>query len=228
MTITITYDLVFEEGRNEHFSLAFEDEAMCLCEVDKSSAPDWTNLEFRKCPNCPLHVQDSPYCPAALHLSALVHRLGDIKSYEKVSARVITREREIVLETTMQRVFSSPMGLVIASSGCPPAAYYRPMARFHLPFASYEETIFRTTSTYLMAQYFRHHRGQKIDLNLEGLVDISKNIQTVNAFLAQRLRDSCEIAQTNAIAHLDLFAQALPVAEDESLEEFSQLFQAYL
>ena len=227
MTIPITYALAFENGTNEEFRLAFDDETMLLAATDDAVAAEWARLGFHQCPNCPLLPRDTPYCPAALHLEDLVRRLGKVVSYEKVAVRVVTNEREIHQNTTAQTVFSSLMGLLIASSGCPHAAYFRPMARFHLPLASYEETIFRAASTYLMAQYFRHHLGEPFDVALKGLVTIYDDIQTVNASLAQRLRNSGEITETNAIAHLDLYAQALPVAIEEALGEFRDLFGAY-
>ena len=37
----------------------------------------------------------------------------------------------------------------MALSGCPVLEQLKPMARFHLPFASVEETIYRAASMYL-------------------------------------------------------------------------------
>jgi hypothetical protein len=42
----------------------------------------------------------------------------------------------------------------VATSGCRYTAYFKPMARFHLPFANEEETAYRAISMYLLSQRF--------------------------------------------------------------------------
>jgi len=86
------------------------------------------------------------------------------------------------------------------------------MARFHLPFADVDETLYRATSMYLLAQYFRQQEGKAGDFELEGLKHIYDNIQLVNAAVADRLRAATKTdATVNAIIILDTFAQAIPV-----------------
>jgi hypothetical protein len=46
------------------------------------------------------------------------------------------------------------MGLLIAGSSCPYTHFFKPMARFHLPFANKDETLWRAAATYLLARYF--------------------------------------------------------------------------
>jgi len=43
----------------------------------------------------------------------------------------------------------------------------KPMVRFHLPFASIEETKYRAISMYLLAQYFLYQQGSQPDWDLK-------------------------------------------------------------
>jgi hypothetical protein len=140
----------------------------------------------------------------------------------------MTAERFITQETTVQRGMSSLMGLVMATSGCPHMAFFKPMARFHLPFASAEETVYRATSMYLLAQYFLHKEGHPTDLDLTGLREIYNNIEIVNVAVAKRLRTATEAdSAINAIILLDIYTKAIPVVIEESLEEIRYLFAPF-
>ncbi len=121
------------------------------------------------------------------------------------------------------------MGLVIATCGCPHASFFKAMGRFHLPLASNEETIFRATSMYLLAQYFLKMEGRRADLELEGLTNIYHNMQIVNVAIANRLR-STSMSDTliNAIVILDNFAKNLPYAIEKSLKDLRHLFLPFL
>ena len=47
---------------------------------------------------------------------------------------------------------SSVLGLIMATAGCPWTDRFRPMARFHLPFASEAETVYRSVCMFLLAR----------------------------------------------------------------------------
>ncbi len=55
-------------------------------------------------------------------------------------------------ETTAQQAMSSVLGLIMATAGCPWTDRLRPMARFHLPFASDAETLYRSISMFLLSR----------------------------------------------------------------------------
>lgn len=74
----------------------------------------------------------------------------------------------------MQRGLSSLLGLILATRDCTYTRYFRPMARFHLPLASEEETIYRAASMYLLAQYLRANDGKQVDINLTRSAEIYK------------------------------------------------------
>jgi len=228
MSIDILYNLTFEDGQTADFQLKFDDDTMALIAEKNNNPPAWARLENHQCPHCPLSPDSHPYCPPALHMGAAINRLGAMVSYADVQLRVVTAERTIAGKTQAHTVLSSIMGLMMATSGCPYTAYLRPMARFHLPLASFEETIFRSVSSYLIAQYLLERQGRPFDTSLAGLVRIYKDIQTVNVAFTARLKSSGEIVETNAISLLDMYAQTMPLAIDESLEEFHELFHSYL
>ncbi len=99
------------------------------------------------------------------------------------------------------------------------------MARFHLPSASAGETIYRATSMYLLAQYFRKKAGKKAELDLQGLKEIYKNMQILNSAIAERLRSASKTdSSVNAVILLDMFTLVLPVAIEDSLAELRDLF----
>jgi len=121
------------------------------------------------------------------------------------------------------------MGFVIAVSGCPHTAFFKSMARFNLPLSTKEETVYRATSTYLLAQYFLKKMEQKADLELDGLKQIYQNIMVINTSVAERLRAASKTdSSINAIILLNVYANAIPFVIEESLEEISYLFKPYL
>jgi hypothetical protein len=154
-----------------------------------------------------------------------VLKFNGLISYDKIWVDVITQERRITQYTTAQKAISSMMGLVIATCGCPHTAFFKAMGRFHLPLASNEETLFRATSMYLLAQYFLTMEGRPAKLELEGLTKIYRNMQIVNVAIANRLRStSISDSSINAIVILDNFAKSLPHAIEKSLKDLRHLF----
>lgn len=191
--------------------------------------PPWTALEFKQCTNCPLKPADRPQCPLALSLVELVKLCTDLASYDAVEMEVVTPERTIRRQTTAQRGVASLMGLVIATSGCPHTRVFRPMARFHLPLATEEETIYRATSMYLLAQYFARGRGWSMDAELEGLSQMYRAMHVVNTHIAKRLWTVVTTdSSVNALVLLDLFSKALPDTIEDSLDEIRYLFEPVL
>jgi len=227
-TMTIKYYFTLPEGVREVFNLQFDAQELELVGSIQDVLPPWTKLDFHQCPNCPLTPDTHPHCPLAARLVDIVQRFEGLVSYSEIQVDVMTAERFITQETTVQRGMSSLMGLVMATSGCPHMAFFKPMARFHLPFASAEETVYRATSMYLLAQYFLHKEGHQADLDLTGLREIYNNIEIVNVSVAKRLRTATEAdSAINAIILLDIYTKAIPVVIEESLEEIRYLFAPF-
>ncbi|MGZ4960480.1 MAG: DUF6901 family protein [Methylomonas sp.] len=222
------YRLRFPDGKLIEFPIEIDAISCSYIPPTELIPQKWTDLDYQKCSNCPLHKTTSPFCPVAINLMSILKLCSTSVSYQKVSLEVVTAERTISAETTMQRTLSSILGLIMATSPCPHTEYLKPMARFHLPLASEDETIYRTTSMYLLAQYFRRKNGLDFSLELDNLKVIYQNLQIVNRALASRLKAAvAEDATINAVILLDLLSQAVTWSIEEGLEEIRHLFKSY-
>lgn len=228
-TRKLTYLFKLADDQEEVFRLVLDGETLDLIEPRNESLPEWARLDFHKCPHCPLESETSPYCPLAASISGVVNQFRNIISYDEIFLQVETDERVVSQKTTAQRALGSFMGVVMAVSGCPHTGYFKPMARFHLPLASEEETIYRSTSMYLLAQYFKFREEGKADFSLKGLETIYKNISIVNTFIVDRLRGASKTdSSVNAIVMLDIYARIMPYVIEDSLEDIRYLFAHYL
>ncbi len=228
-TITIRYCFKFAKDEFEVFDLNLDTENFELQGNTPDVLPEWTRLDFHQCPNCPLDVKDHPRCPLAVNLVNIVKQFDAFLSYKKTHLTVTTEDRIMTSMTTVQRAVGSMMGLIIAASGCPHTVYFRPMARFHLPLANDEETVYRAASMYLLAQYFLDKANKKVDFELVGLKSIYRNIQLINYTIAERLRAASKSDSVlNAIVDLDIYAQTLTIVIEESLQDLDTLFQPYI
>ena len=81
--------------------------------------------------------------------ASVIDGFADLVSYDKVRVTVESEERAVIATLSAQQALASLMGLIMASSGCPRTAVFRPMARFHLPFSSESETAYRVAAMYL-------------------------------------------------------------------------------
>ncbi len=224
-TKVIRYGFRLPDNSREDFKFELNAKNLELNGSVPKCLPPWTKLNFHQCSNCPLDAAAHPYCPLATNIYKIVQRLDGLNSYDEITVEVVTERRWIAQRTTAQMGISSMMGLVIAACGCPHTAFFKPMAWFHLPLASEEETLFRATSFYMLAQYYSKKEGRAADFEFEGLAKIYQNMQTVNGAIAQRLRDAtANDSSVNAIVILDSFAQIVPFAIEESLEELRYLF----
>lgn len=229
---SILYRFTLADGRQEEFPLLLHPETLTLLGYDPPDPPDlpdWTRLAFHQCSNCPRTGRNRRSCDVAANLVDVVNRFHHLISHEEVFVEVETPERVYYKKTTAQRGLSSLMGLLIAASDCPLTDFFKPMARFHLPFASNEETIWRATSTYMLAQYFQKREGRSVDFEMVGLHRVYSDIQKLNIALANRLRAACEKdSAVNAVIILDAFAKSLPLVIGSSLEKIRYAFRPIL
>jgi Domain of unknown function (DUF6901) len=227
-TIRISYTFTSRDGFSQTFDLRLNEQTLELIS-EPAEPPAWTELGFHQCSNCPLKASNSRHCPAATALVDLVKRCENLVSYDEIDVMVITDERTITQHTSAQRAISALMGLIMATSGCPHTAFLKPMARFHLPLASEEETVYRVTSMYLLAQYFLGLEGKADEDGFSGLGRIYEDLEFVNTAMAERLRAATETdSSLNAIVLLDLFAKTVPWVLNRSLSEIRHLFIPYL
>jgi len=224
----LRYRLCLNDGREHAFVLDLDGQTLRLLDPPPPKSSHWTALQFNQCDHCTLDPATHPDCPLALSVAGVVERCGDLRSHDPLRLIVEMPNRTVQSETTVQRGISSLLGLLAATSGCPYTRYFRPMACFHLPVATEQETIYRAASMYLLAQYFAHKDGKAADLHLAGLGKIYRDMQVVNNGMARRLCGAAaEDGAVNAIILLDLFAKALSCPMEESLAEIRPLFAGY-
>lgn len=211
----VTYHIGFESGRSEQISLTFDGRMR----LDERAEQPWTQLSWHRCTHCPLPA-DAGHCPFATGLAPFTERFDDFFSYEQVEIAVVTEQRTIVAKRALQHGLASVVGLVGATSGCPHLDFFRPMARFHLPFANEQETLIRAFALHLLGDWIADR-----PLGLDDLADSYRAAALVNRSMADRLRTVLKRdAIVNALITLDTFAQAVPYVIDEKLSEFAPVF----
>lgn len=223
--IEITYLFKFSEQEQLKYKCGLHNETLGFIPLEENDSTDssWTQLEHNQCENCPLTTKQSQVCPIAANLCGLVNFFKDTKSYKKATVCVMTQERSYMKQGSVQEGLFSIFGLIMATSGCPHMNFFRTMARYHLPFSTPEETIYRATSAYLLQQYFK-----KVDRpNLDGLVEIYKNVDDVNRGMLARIKSLGEgDADLNAIVLLNNFGQLLNIEVDMNLSSLEKLFKS--
>lgn len=228
-TIDVRYVLRLSSGEEKVFDLHFDERSLDLVKEIPQDPPPWTDLAFHQCPHCPLNAEIHHYCPTALGMIDIVNGCTRLTSFENIHVDVVTSQRVVSQDTTAQKAVSALMGLVMATSGCPHMAFFKPMACFHLPLATIDETIYRAASMYLLAQFFLKKQGREADFELTGLTSIYENVETVNSAMARRLRDAMDNdATVNALTNLDIFAKTVPFTVEGSLDIMEHLFSHYL
>lgn len=223
----ISYTFHLGGGRRERITLKFDPATFSLLSERPTSAEAWVALEVNKCPHCPLTVETHPECPFATALSSFIHGFDEFYSYDKAVVEVATGQRTTISNHPLQDGMASIIGLIGATSGCPHLAFFRPMARFHLPFASEEETLFRTFSIFLLGEYLQAGGRGDAMIGVAGLQARYEAVALVNRSMAERIRTAfSKDAVVNAIIILDTFAQAAPYLIKDKLEELRYVFSA--
>lgn len=198
--------------------------------VDSGPAepPSWAALDFHKCPHCPLDAAEEPFCPAAMSIASLAEAVDGLWSYDMVSLKVRTPERFYSFTpVSLQGGLQSLMGLVLPTSGCPHTAFFRPMARFHVPLATVQENAYRVASMYMLGQWIRQDEGAEANFDFDGLNHLYDQVKVVNHHLHKRLEEFPTDVSKNAVALLYVLAQMLPRILDDSLAPIRPLFASY-
>ncbi len=219
----IEYRITMESGRLFEFKV--DPRQVPDTKADARPHPDWVRLGFHQCSNCPLPRGSCVYCPAALALENIITEFKDTLSYARAEVRVTSPERIYLKECDVQTALRSLVGLVMATSGCPILSQFRGLAASHLPFASLEETLFRTAGAYLVKQYFVHKSGGTPDLEMNGLDHFYKSISTVNTCFKSRVDIVCgQDANQNAVGSLFYVAVGIGYSLDDNLAELRGRF----
>jgi len=221
---TITYRFHLPVGVQE-IALRFDPASFELLIDNAAPASDWTALGFRQCPHCPLQPQDTPLCPFARGLSGFVEHFDAFYSYEEAVIEIVTETRTVVATKPLQLGMASLVGLIGATSGCPHLAPFRPMARFHLPFARGDETLYRVFTMYLLGRYLADGELATGAAAFDGLVALNQAATVVNRAMADRVRAAFrKDVVVNAVVILDMFAQVVPYVVEDGLDELRAMF----
>jgi len=221
---TIRYRFDLPDGSQKLLDFHFGVADFRLANEAPTPAPFWTELKFNQCANCPLNEAEHPHCPAALQMASAIEPLKALVSFDTVGVTVTQAERTIYAETSAQQAMSSVLGLIMATAGCPWTDRFRPMARFHLPFATEAETVYRSVGMYLLAREFTGANAQ----GFAALETLYENLHVVNRDMSRRLGAATRTDPArNAMALLDAYTTLLPAALESSLEELKPYFDAW-
>jgi hypothetical protein len=225
--LSLSYEFTLPDGEQIFYEFAFDGQRHQLKRA-KHSPPPWAQLHCQQCKHCPYKEGSSPkYCPAAVQLSLVVTDLDKIASFEHMQVCIKTPERTIIQSVSAQQAIGSLLGLLFASSGCPHTEFLLPMAKFHQPFSTPEETLWRASGSFLLAQYFRNLNNEKSE-SLDDLMRRYGNLEVLNGAMVKRLKnqvdtDSC----LNAIILLDNYAKMYPLFLEKSLVSLRPLYESY-
>jgi len=212
------------------YTFRFEDGTSMSYEVDPDAAPTapfdlpfWTELDYHKCPGCPIPSSRGAICPAAASLSGVLTDFQARSSTEPCEVEVVSDQRRYLAKVRVQAGLRSLIGLIMPSSGCPTLGRLRTLARYHLPFADHDETLFRVVGSYLMMQYVRERKGLSADWALDGVRELYEELQSVDMAFAARIREaSPEDATVNALVSLFSLATMVSISLDEDLNRVLQ------
>jgi hypothetical protein len=221
----ITYQLQRTNGSEFNFEVDIE-RSIDMAGQNNEAHPEWTRLDCNQCPNCPFSSEEYRYCPAAIEIEEIADKFADTSSIERTDAWVHTAERSFFKNTDMQSVLKSLFGLIMASGPCPILSRLKPLAHFHLPFATLQETIHRLVGTYLINQYLHHSDGEKADWELQGIKELYHELKTVNMHLMKRIRlASKEDASINAIQTFISITSIVEMGVDDIVEKMEPILR---
>ncbi len=220
----IEYTFKMDDGKTLNYHVKFDRPREKQLSVE--DYPAWTQLEFHKCPNCPLSVDQYSHCPAAIDAEEIVMGFNEVLSCKAAEILVRSPEREYSKHTDAQTGLRALIGFVMASSACPILSTMRGMAYFHLPFASMDEAVFRITSSYLLREYYQYKKkGKTPDFEFDGLKQHFQEMQTLNFHFLERIRAGCEAdSNLNVLATLFTISSMLSLSLERHLKELEYLF----
>ncbi|MEJ5351549.1 MAG: hypothetical protein WHS65_08160 [Melioribacteraceae bacterium] len=224
------YTFVFNDGREKKFEILLDRKTLNIISTEKKEIVEWARRDQFKCANEFCNIMHKDYCPIAANIDNIIKFFSDINSYETVKIYAEVDERTYYKETSVQKGISSLIGIIMPTSGCPVLAKLKPLTRFHLPFASIEETEFRVIGMYLFVQYMIMQRGGEPDWEMKKLKKIYEDILKINRTLSEKVASlENKDASINAIVALDNFAQFISSSlEYNDLTDFEDIFKEWL
>ena len=230
-TIRFRYRFRFDDGEEQVIRIALDAKTLARLEPALPGNPEPSMMGFCQSASCPRRNSEQPTCPAVVGLDDVMKVFASHQVKEEVEVSIETDARTYAKRTTLQQGLTSLLGIFMVTSGCAVMSKLKPMVRFHLPFATLEETQYRVISMYLLAQYFVARQGGRPDWKLQDLVAMYKDLQSVNEYFVKRMtqQKKHEDPGINALVLLQAFSYAIAFAVDKDmLEEIELLFKAYV
>ncbi len=222
------YQFQFEDGYTKDYHIVLDPKTLSLIPADhRQNISEWTRLNYNQCSNCPLAIDTHPFCPIAVNIMELVETFKNVLSYSDCTVMCETEDRTYLKKTSIMEGLSAIFGVIMATSDCPIMNFLKPMARFHLPFASVEETTVRAASMYLLGRYFKSKDRQDMKIDFKSLENHYAQVKLVNEGIIKRIRNvSTEDADKNAIVTLHSLSLFLSMEIDYSLSSLEYIFIA--
>lgn len=224
----IKYYFRFRHNEEREYAISLDDETILMKpRVDPQKTPHWTLLSHASCGEC-CPSDQAKHCPIAVNLSDILDTFKNVKSIETCHVRVETPQRTYVKDTDIQNGLGSLLGLIMATSGCPAMSFLKPMARFHLPFASTEETIFRSFGNLLIREYLKGDVSK--ESVIRDLTELYDKVGKINRNLLARIDSitqdkNAADADQNAIVILDTFATMLSIQLEDNVSMLQYLYE---
>jgi hypothetical protein len=224
------FKFVFRSGEEKSIELKIQKNSLLLVTDFNEEPPEWTQQDNFCCPIKSCLNEHSTHCPIAVNLNNIISFFSDIPSYEQVKIIAEINDRACSKKTSVQDGVGSIVGIIMVTSGCPVLGKLKPLVRFHLPFATIEETEFRVLSMYLLAQYFIMKNGKQADWEMNKLKNLYSDIQKINQNIAQKIADIEKMdTSINAVVILDNFANSVTFdLDDDDLSNIEYLFKEWM
>jgi hypothetical protein len=207
---TLDFLFQFKNGKEKRINIRIDEETLNLIRPQHKVPPKWAEIEDFLCPHCPIDKSKYKYCPLAVNLNDVISDFTEFRSYEEVDITIQTKERTYYKNTSMQSGLGSLLGIVMVANDCPVLGKLKPMMKYHLPFATLEETDYRILSMYMLAQFVILKKGGEPDWEMENLKDLYEDIKILNQNVSKQLsKIESKDAIVNAVVILNNFAEHL-------------------
>jgi hypothetical protein len=226
----LTYRFTLSDGSVREFPVRLDPSTLVALPRERTDYPEWTRLSSNRCTNCPLPEGSRQNCPAAESVVDVVEAFKASRSTEQVSVEILTQARTFSKRVSLAEGVSALLGVLMPTSGCPVLARLKPNVLTHLPFATVQETVYRTLAMYLFAQFFVEKRGGRADWKLSEFAGFIEDVRAVNRHFCQRFYQVClKDVNVNALCHLDCFAELTSGATKrvERMASIEKLFDAF-
>ena len=228
--MALVYELkIIDHVDRFEFNVDEQSQTISLDDRHQSIEP-WSELSFHQCSHCPL--TNEQICPVAAQLSHLNSIYQRFKSFDTIevtlSEDTLTVDKQknvLTTQVTAQQLLTSMAGLLIAGTQrCQHTQFLFPMARFHHPFSSMEESVYRALANLALIYQF-----EKISVSFAEFVNYKyKQLSIINRQQIKRMQaqpDGCE-ALVNGIMNLEMFIQGVLFNLNNDFSELAHLFAA--